>query len=53
MIGRARTGMKFFVYGLAIGLLFAPRSGQETRKQALDWAGQTVKGYLGGGGGTA
>ena len=49
MVGRARTAMKFFVYGLAAGLLFAPRSGEETRKQALDWAGQTMKGILGSG----
>ncbi len=50
MVGRARTGMKFFVYGLLAGLLFAPRSGQETRQEALNWVGQTVKNVLGGGG---
>jgi hypothetical protein len=49
MVGRARTALKFFVYGLIVGLLFAPRSGQETRQQALDWAGQTIKNVLGGG----
>jgi len=52
-MGKARTAMKFFVYGLAAGLLFAPRSGQETRQQALEWAGRTVKDVLGGGGGQA
>ena len=51
MVGRARTALKFFVYGLVVGLLFAPRSGQETRQQALDWAGQTFKNLLGSGGG--
>jgi hypothetical protein len=51
MVGRARTALKFFVYGLIVGLLFAPRSGQETRQQALDWAGQTIKNVLGGGSG--
>ena len=47
MIGRARTAMKFFVYGLLIGLLFAPASGQETRGRLLAWAGNTVKELLG------
>ncbi|MFL5761977.1 MAG: YtxH domain-containing protein [Thermomicrobiales bacterium] len=49
MVGRARTGMKFFVYGLLIGLLFAPRSGAETRAKILDWINQTVRGTVGGG----
>ena len=52
MVGRARTAMKFFVYGLAVGILFAPRSGAETRQEALDWVGRTVKELLGGGGGS-
>lgn len=43
MIGRARTAMKFFVYGLVVGLLFAPRSGDETREQVLNWVNQTIK----------
>jgi hypothetical protein len=51
MVGRTRTALKFFVYGLVAGLLFAPRSGQETRQQALDLAGQTFKNLLGSGGG--
>jgi hypothetical protein len=50
MIGRARTATKFFVYGLLVGLLFAPASGQETRSRLLTWAGQTVKDLLGMGG---
>ena len=49
MIGRARTAMKFFVYGLLVGLLFAPASGEETRRRVLSWAGQTVKELLGAG----
>ena len=36
MLGRSRTAIKFFVYGLVIGLLFAPRSGEETR--SLAWS---------------
>jgi gas vesicle protein len=55
MLGRARTALKFFVYGLLIGLFFAPRSGEETRAQVLSWANQTVKDVVGnvGGGGNA
>ena len=43
MLGRARTALKFFVYGLVLGLLFAPRSGEETRGRVLAWANQAVK----------
>jgi gas vesicle protein len=53
MIGRARTALKFFVYGLLIGLLFAPRSGEETRGRVMAWANQALKdtmGTIGGGG---
>lgn len=31
-MSRARVAMKFLVYGLVIGILFAPRSGEETRE---------------------
>jgi gas vesicle protein len=47
MIGRARTALKFFTYGLAVGILFAPRSGAETRAMVLDWVNQTIKGTIG------
>ncbi len=43
MLGSARTAMKFFVYGLILGLLFAPRSGAETRKEVMGWASEAVK----------
>ncbi|MDQ3542003.1 MAG: YtxH domain-containing protein [Chloroflexota bacterium] len=43
MIGRARTGIKFFVYGLVGGFLFAPKSGAETRKQVMTWVSGTVQ----------
>jgi len=48
MIGRTRTAMKFFTYGLLIGLLFAPRSGKETRARILSWATESGKSLLGG-----
>ncbi len=43
MLGNARTAMKFFVYGLVLGLLFAPRSGAETRKEVMGWVSETVQ----------
>jgi gas vesicle protein len=48
MFGSARTAVKFFVYGLVIGLLFAPRTGEETRKEVINWASDTLKGLMGG-----
>jgi len=55
MIGRARTAVKFFVYGLVGGLLFAPQSGSETRKQVMTWVSgtvqETMKNISGGSGG--
>lgn len=37
MVGRARTAVKFFTYGLLIGILFAPRSGAATRERIRAW----------------
>lgn len=48
MIKNMRTAVKFFVYGLLVGLLFAPRSGAETRKELMNWVGSSVKGVTGG-----
>lgn len=57
MIGRARTAVKFFVYGLVGGLLFAPQSGTETRKQVMTWVSgtvqETMKNISGGSGGSS
>jgi hypothetical protein len=52
MIGRMRIAFKFLTYGMLIGLLFAPRSGKETRSAAIDWASRTAKGVIGGGAGS-
>ncbi len=48
MIARTRTAMKFFTYGLVIGLFFAPRSGKETRGRLISWASESAKSIMGG-----
>ena len=48
MFGNARTAVKFFVYGLLVGLFFAPRSGAETRTEAVDWITNAIKKVMGG-----
>lgn len=47
MFGNARTAVKFFVYGLLIGLFFAPRSGAETRAEAIEWVTGSIKKLMG------
>lgn len=47
MIGRARTALKFFTYGLLIGILFAPRSGAETRGMLINWVSDMAKDTFG------
>jgi hypothetical protein len=37
VLTRIRTAMKFFTYGLVIGVLFAPGSGAETRERLRAW----------------
>ncbi len=37
MLSRARTATKFFTYGLLIGVLFAPGSGEQTRQRLKSW----------------
>ena len=49
MFGHTRTAVKFLVYGLAIGLLFAPRPGAETRKQVLAFLGEAIADVIAGG----
>jgi gas vesicle protein len=48
MIKNAKTAIKFLVYGLVIGLLFAPRSGEETRRELVAWLTGTMKEAVGG-----
>lgn len=43
MIDRARASMKFFVYGLLLGLAFAPHSGKETRSRVMGWFATSVR----------
>lgn len=47
MLARTRTAMKFFVYGLGIGVLFAPRSGKDSRDALISWGRRTVKETIG------
>jgi gas vesicle protein len=53
MLRNARTAVKFFVYGVVVGLLFAPQSGAELRKQLMamigDTLNETMSGLTGGG----
>jgi len=44
MFSHTRTALKFLVYGLILGLLFAPSSGEETRRELVN----RVKGLIGG-----
>ena len=52
MLSTTRTATKWLVYGLIIGLLFAPASGKETRKEVMNWAtnsiGDAMKAVTGG-----
>ncbi len=47
MLRTVRTAFKYFVYGLLVGLFFAPRPGNETRQMVLDWVGNAVGGMFG------
>lgn len=42
-----RTACKYFVYGLLVGLFFAPRSGDETRRAVASQVSQLFGGLFG------
>lgn len=43
MIRNAKTAVKFLVYGIIVGLMFSPGSGEENRKKMMDWASGSIK----------
>jgi gas vesicle protein len=47
MLSRIRTAFKFLACGLLLGLLFAPRSGAETRRRAAQWMTRQLETTLG------
>jgi gas vesicle protein len=47
MIGRTRVGFKYLVWGMMVGILFAPRSGKETRAKVWNKLGGAVDTVLG------
>ena len=46
---RLTTALKWFAYGMGLGLLFAPRSGQETRQQLGQWISTRISNALNAG----
>lgn len=51
MLRNARTAVKFFIYGIIVGLLFAPQSGAELRRQIFGLLGDTLSDTISGGSG--
>ena len=47
MIGRTRVGFKYLVWGMMVGILFAPRSGKETRAKVWNKLGGALDTVLG------
>ena len=43
MMSRARLSMKFFTYGLLVGLAFSPNSGKENRSRVMSWFAANVR----------
>ncbi len=48
MLSRSRVALKFMTYGVLIGVIFAPRSGSETRNEIMNWIGSLTNGLFGG-----
>ena len=46
MFSRVRIAIRFFFMGLAVGILLAPRSGQETRRLVRDRADRLLNDLL-------
>jgi hypothetical protein len=46
MFSRVRIAIRFFFMGLAVGMLLAPRSGQETRRMLREKADQLLNDVL-------
>ncbi len=51
MLRNARTAVKFFIYGVIVGLLCAPQSGAELRKQIFGMLGDTLSDTMSAGSG--
>lgn len=49
MLRNTRTAVKFLVYGIVIGLLFAPQSGAELREKIFGMLGDTISDTISGG----
>jgi gas vesicle protein len=47
MIGKTRVGLKYLFWGMLVGVLFAPRSGKETRAKLLDKLSHAASSLLG------
>ena len=46
MFSRVRIAIRFFVVGLAVGVLLAPRSGEETRRLVREKADRIINDVL-------
>ena len=46
MFSRVRIAIRFFVVGLAVGVLLAPRSGEETRRMVREKADRLLNDVL-------